>query len=45
MLIGIDASSANKKQKTGIEWYCYNLIEALKNNDKKISIFYTPPPN
>ncbi len=30
MLIGIDASRANKKNKTGIEWYSYHLIQALK---------------
>ncbi len=45
MIIGIDASRANKKQKTGIEWYSYYLIQELK----KISlapgdkfILYTP---
>jgi len=30
MLIGIDASRANKKNKTGVEWYSYHLIQALK---------------
>jgi len=30
MLIGIDASRANKKNKTGVEWYSYYLIQALK---------------
>lgn len=30
MLIGIDASRANKKNKTGTEWYSYHLIQALK---------------
>ena len=34
MLIGIDASRANTKQKTGVEWYSYNLINALKKIDK-----------
>ena len=45
MIIGIDASRANRKQKTGIEWYSYHLIQELK----KISlapgdkfILYTP---
>ena len=33
MLIGIDASRANTKQKTGVEWYSYNLINALKKID------------
>lgn len=30
MLIGIDASRANRAQKTGVEWYSYRLIEELK---------------
>ncbi|MFH1286154.1 MAG: glycosyltransferase family 1 protein [Candidatus Magasanikbacteria bacterium] len=30
MRIGIDASRANKKQKTGVEWYAFFLIEHLK---------------
>ena len=30
MIIGIDASRANKPIKTGTEWYAYNLIEHLK---------------
>jgi glycosyltransferase involved in cell wall biosynthesis len=30
MIIGIDASRANKIQKTGVEWYSYYLIEELK---------------
>jgi glycosyltransferase involved in cell wall biosynthesis len=29
-LIAIDASSANKPEKTGVEWYAYRLIEAMK---------------
>ena len=28
--IAIDASSANKDQKTGVEWYAYHVIERLK---------------
>lgn len=35
MKIGIDASRANSKEKTGVEWYSYNLINALKNIDNK----------
>lgn len=31
MVIGIDASRANKKKKTGVEWYSYYLIQELKN--------------
>ncbi len=30
MVIGIDASRANKIQKTGTEWYSYHLIQELK---------------
>ena len=30
MLIGIDASRANRPQKTGVEWYSYHLIQELK---------------
>ncbi|MFA7286246.1 MAG: glycosyltransferase family 1 protein [Patescibacteria group bacterium] len=30
MTIGIDASRANRTQKTGVEWYAHDLIEALK---------------
>jgi glycosyltransferase involved in cell wall biosynthesis len=33
MKIGIDASRANRKFKTGVEWYSYNLIENLKKLD------------
>ena len=30
MRIGIDATSANKSEKTGVEWYAYHLIQNLK---------------
>ncbi len=30
MIIGIDASRANKSNKTGVEWYSYHLIQELK---------------
>ncbi len=30
MLIGIDASRANKVQKTGVEWYAWHVIQELK---------------
>lgn len=30
MLIGIEASRANRLQKTGVEWYAYHLIQSLK---------------
>jgi len=31
MLIGIEASHANKKQRTGVEQVCFHLIQELKN--------------
>ncbi|PJA47047.1 hypothetical protein CO172_03145 [Candidatus Uhrbacteria bacterium CG_4_9_14_3_um_filter_36_7] len=31
MLIGIDAQTANKKERTGVEWYAYYIIQFLKN--------------
>jgi len=30
MIIGIDASRANRENKTGTEWYCWHLIEEFK---------------
>ncbi len=30
MIIGIDASRANRPRKTGVEWYNYHLIQHLK---------------
>lgn len=30
MILGIDASRANKKNKTGVEWYAWHIIEGLK---------------
>ncbi|NCC70664.1 glycosyltransferase family 1 protein [bacterium] len=33
MKIGIDASSANKKNRTGVEKYSYDLIETIKKVD------------
>lgn len=45
MLIGIDASRANKPQKTGVEWYAYHLIEQFKKMDKDNRYFlYTNVP-
>ncbi|MCE9586386.1 glycosyltransferase family 4 protein [Candidatus Uhrbacteria bacterium] len=32
MLIGIEASRANRLQKTGVEWYAYRLIQAMKQD-------------
>lgn len=31
MIIGIDASRANRQKKTGTEWYSYYIIEEIKN--------------
>lgn len=31
MLIGIEASRANKLQKTGVEWYAYQVIQGMKH--------------
>ncbi len=30
MLIGIEASRANRREKTGVEWYAYHVIEGIK---------------
>lgn len=35
MVIGIDASRANRKQKTGTEWYSFYLIANLARLDQK----------
>ncbi len=34
MIIGIDATRANRSQKTGVEWYSYHLIQHLKRLPK-----------
>lgn len=45
MTIGIDASRANKKHKTGTEWYSYYLIRWLAKLDNKNQyILYTDAP-
>ncbi|MCZ2207325.1 hypothetical protein [Cylindrospermopsis raciborskii] len=45
MLIGIDASRANKDKKTGTEWYSYYLIRWLPKLDKENQyILYTNKP-
>jgi len=45
MLIGIDASRANKLLKTGVEWYSWHLIQELKkltlNDNQNSWILYT----
>ena len=45
MLIGIDASRANKSRKTGTEWYSYYLIRWLAKLDNKNEyILYSDTP-
>lgn len=45
MLIGIDASRANRHHKTGTEWYSYYLIRNLAQIDSKNEyILYTDKP-
>jgi len=47
MIIGIDASRADKLNKTGTEWYCFFLIEELKkitqNSEHKIILYSKEP--
>jgi len=45
MLIGIDASRANRRHKTGTEWYSYHLIRQLARIDEKNDyLLYTDRP-
>ncbi|HKK54616.1 MAG TPA: glycosyltransferase family 1 protein [Patescibacteria group bacterium] len=45
MIIGIDASRANRRHKTGTEWYSYYLIKALAEIDSENQyILYTDKP-
>ncbi|MBP6943183.1 MAG: glycosyltransferase family 4 protein [Candidatus Buchananbacteria bacterium] len=47
MRITIDASRANRPQKTGVEWYSYHLIEELKKitaDDGNEWLLYTNDP-
>ena len=45
MLIGIDASRANKEHKIGTEWYAYYLIRNFAKIDSKNQyILYTDKP-
>ena len=40
MIIGIDASRANRRQqRTGVEWYAYYLIEEFKKSDSQNRYF------
>lgn len=43
MVIGFDASRANLKEKTGVEWYSYYLVQELKKQDQENQyLLYTP---
>lgn len=45
MLIGIDASRANRSHKSGTEWYSYHTIRALAQIDRQNQyILYTDTP-
>ena len=45
MIIGIDASRANRERKSGTEWYSYYLIKRLAKLDAKNQyILYTDKP-
>jgi len=47
MIIGVDASRANRTKKTGVEWYSYYLIEELKKlteNSNHQFFLYTDKP-
>lgn len=45
--IAIDASSANKAQRSGVEWYAYYLIEAMKTRALEAGervVLFSPTP-
>src|SRR3989344_6863066 len=45
MIIGIDASRANRQRKSGTEWYAYYLIRALAAADRQNQyILYADQP-
>jgi hypothetical protein len=45
MIIGIDASRANRQHKSGTEWYSYYIIRALAQLDSKNQyILYSDAP-
>ncbi|MFH1404937.1 MAG: glycosyltransferase family 1 protein [Patescibacteria group bacterium] len=46
-IFAIDASSANKENKTGVEWYAYYIIEQLKQRairEDEHVVLYSPKP-
>jgi glycosyltransferase involved in cell wall biosynthesis len=47
MIIGIDASRANKERKTGTEWYSFYLIKnlALIDTNNKYWLYLNTPPS
>ena len=47
IVYAIDASSANKERKTGVEWYAFHLIEAMKHHTlskEECVILLSPTP-
>ncbi|PLX20980.1 hypothetical protein C0584_04320 [Candidatus Parcubacteria bacterium] len=45
MIIGIDASRANRKHKSGVEWYSYHIIRELAKIDSENEyVLYTDTP-
>ncbi len=48
MILGIDASRANRDQKTGVEWYAFFLIQELKTiipSDWEVRLYTDRPLN
>jgi len=46
MILGIDASKANKEKKTGVEWYAYFFIEEYKkipNRGERVVLYSQEP--
>ncbi|MBU1705988.1 MAG: glycosyltransferase family 1 protein [Candidatus Uhrbacteria bacterium] len=46
MVIGIDASSANRAKRTGVQWYAYNLLEEFKKlatTDDRVVLYLDAP--
>lgn len=46
MILGIDASRANREQKTGVEWYAYFIIQELKKiipSDWEVRLYTEKP--
>jgi len=46
MVIGIDATRANKPHKTGVEWYCFFLIQEMIKQapDVTFRLYFNTPP-